>query len=217
MVTRIALNRRGWLGGVAALASAAALPAAVRAMVATPLVPTPRQTAGPFYPDRLPAEHDWDLVRVQGAEAKAMGRVAHVGGRVLSVDGRPIPGALVEIWQCDAQGIYHHPRDRGTGRDPGFQGYGQIRADGDGAYRFRTIRPVAYGGRTPHIHVAVEVPGGPRLVTQMYVAGEPRNDGDFVLSRVPPAQRASVLVAFNDAPEIEPGALAGRFDIVLAG
>ena len=179
------------------------------------LVPTPRQTTGPFYPLTKPLDSDADLVTVAGRPGPAKGTVTHVIGRVLDPGGRPVNDALVEIWQCDALGAYHHPRD-GGGRDPNFQGYGRTDSGDDGAYRFRTIRPVPYPGRTPHIHFAVTAPGFPTLTTQMYVAGEPRNDGDFVLRRIrDPKARASVIVALDPAPTVEDGALLGVFDIVL--
>ena len=73
-------------------------------------------------------------------------------GRVLTVSGKAVPGVRVEIWQCDAKGYYHHPHDRGGRADPRFQGYGRTSTDEQGQYRFRTIRPVAYPGRAPHIH-----------------------------------------------------------------
>ncbi|MGF1663441.1 MAG: response regulator, partial [Kineosporiaceae bacterium] len=105
----------------------------------------------------------------------------------------PVVDSLVDIWQCDALGRYRHPRDPGP-RDEGFQGYGRVRTNGDGAYRFRTIRPVPYPGRTPHIHFAVTVPGGTPWTTQMYVAGEPLNERDFLLAQVrDPAARARLL------------------------
>ena len=86
----------------------------------------------------------------------------------------------------------------------------------DGAYRFRTIRPVPYPGRTPHIHFAVSGPGIETLITQMYVAGEPGNGRDGPLRRVrDPEARARLIVPLVEAPELEPDALAGRFDIVL--
>jgi protocatechuate 3,4-dioxygenase beta subunit len=181
------------------------------------LMPTPRQTTGPFYPTAFPVDSDNDLVSVSGEARKAVGTVTHVSGRVLDPGGREVAGALVEIWQCDVNGVYLHPSDSGRRtRDGGFQGYGRATTDGSGAYRFRTIRPVAYSGRTPHIHFAVAAPGFPRLVTQMYVAGESLNERDMVLQGIrDPAARASVIVALDPAPGIEPGALAGRFDIVL--
>ena len=83
---------------------------------ATSLVLTPRPTEGPFCPAALPADMDNDLVQVRGQAARAMGTILHLEGRVLGVDGRPVEGALVEIWQCDAQGVYDHPRQPGRER-----------------------------------------------------------------------------------------------------
>ncbi len=196
--------------------SVAALGAAAPARAAR-LVRTPRQTAGPFYPDSFPLDSDNDLVQVEGREGRAQGTVAYLSGRVLDDQGRPVAGALVEIWQCDAHGRYHHPRDRGgRGQDPDFQGYGRTVAGDDGGYRFRTIKPVPYPGRTPHIHFAVSGAGLRPLTTQMYVAGHPLNQRDFVLNSIrDPQARASVIVPFVAAPEMEPGAVSATFDIVL--
>ncbi|HEY0837741.1 MAG TPA: protocatechuate 3,4-dioxygenase [Azospirillum sp.] len=204
------ITRRTLLTTAGALAL---LPAPARS---APLVLTPGQTEGPFYPVALPADADSDLVRVQGAAARALGIVTHVGGRVLDRHGRPVPGAAVEIWQCDAQGIYRHPRAPDQQRfDAGFQGYGRTAVDAGGGYAFRTIRPVPYPGRTPHIHVAVIVPGTGRFVTQMYVEGEPLNARDGLLNSIrDPAARRSVIVPLRPSPA-EPGALGGTFDIVL--
>lgn len=181
-------------------------------------VPTPGQTEGPFYPVDLPADMDNDLARVTGQAARALGQVVHVSGRVTDLRGQPKRGALVEIWQCDAKGIYRHPRAPGqAGTDRGFQGYGRMQVDASGAYAFRTIKPVPYPGRTPHIHFAVTVPGQGRLVTQMYVAGEPLNARDGVLAGIrDPRARESVIVAFRPIPQVEEGALGAQFDIVLA-
>ena len=82
------------------------------------LMPTPEQTLGPFYPPELPLDHDNDLVQVTGAATQAIGQVTHVFGRVLDLNGQPIAGAKVEIWQCDANGRYLHPRPAGWGRCP---------------------------------------------------------------------------------------------------
>ena len=144
---------------------------------AADLVATPRQTPGPFYPSKKPLDADSDLVQVVGRPAQATGEIVHVFGQVMDLDGRLLPGTLVEIWQCDALGRYHHPRDQG-GADPNFQGYGHSTADADGGFHFRTIEPVPYGGRTPHIHFAVTDPKGGRLTTQLYFDGDPFNDGD---------------------------------------
>lgn len=211
------IDRRLLLAGAAACAFA---PVVLRNRTASAaLLATPAQTAGPFYPRELPLDRDNDLVRVEGAVAPARGQITHVFGRVVDRDGRPIVGARFEIWQCNAFGRYHHPRDtRDAPLDPGFQGYGEAASAVDGGYRFRTIRPVPYPGRTPHIHFAVTPPGGGRLVTQMYVAGEPGNARDGVYNSIrDPAARAAVTVALNPAPEVEAGALAGRFDLVLGG
>jgi len=180
------------------------------------LIVTPGQTEGPFYPVSFPADMDNDLVRVTGQQAQAMGQVTHIAGRVLNKRGEPVRGAMVEIWQCDARGIYHHPQQAGVQRrDAAFQGYGRIEA-ADGRYSFRTIRPVAYPGRTPHIHFKVHAPGAGRLTTQMYIAGERQNATDGVLNRIRNARaRDSLIVNLEAADGIEPGGLRGTFDIVL--
>jgi protocatechuate 3,4-dioxygenase, beta subunit len=189
-----------------------------RSLVAAELVPTPGQTEGPFYPVELPPDIDNDLVKVTGQAAQALGQVVHLSGRVLDIRGQPKPGSVVEIWQCDANGIYRHPRAAGQGRiDYAFQGYGRTQVDDQGRYRFRTIRPVPYPGRTPHIHFAVHVPGQGRLITQMYIEGEPLNARDGVLNRIRDSQaRRSVIVPLSSRQGSEPGALHGSFDIVVA-
>ncbi len=180
------------------------------------LQPTPRQTAGPFYPVQPPLDDDNDLIQVHGRRGVAQGRITDLSGRVLDLNGRPLRDVRVEIWQCDANGRYHHPRDRGRAMDENFQGFGHSITDGNGRYRFRTIRPVPYPGRTPHIHVAVLVPDTAPFITQLYVRGEPRNAEDFIFNRVPAERREMVLADFvpavSDAAE-----LRAEFGIVLAG
>ncbi len=177
---------------------------------------TPRQSEGPFYPKELPLDHDADLVRVAGSQRPAAGVVTHVYGRVLDPDGVALDAARVEIWQCDANGRYLHPGDRGRRpRDPGFQGFGHTVSDGRGRYRFRTIRPVPYPGRAPHIHFRIVRDGLPELITQMYVAGAPENERDVLLRRVrDPAARAALIVRLVPHADRR-GELEGRFDIVL--
>lgn len=208
-------NRRSVLLRAGVVAAAAAVP---RILSAAELVATPGQTEGPFYPVAFPPDMDNDLVRVTGQAAQALGQVIHVSGRVLDLRGEPRPGSVVEIWQCDANGIYRHPRAAGQGHvDHAFQGYGRTQVDEQGRYRFRTIRPVPYPGRTPHIHFAVHVPGQGRLVTQMYIEGEPLNARDGVLNGIrDPSARRSVIVPLLAGSSPEPGALHGRFDIVVA-
>ena len=184
---------------------------------ATSLVLTPRQTEGPFYPAALPADMDNDLVQVRGQAARAMGTILHLEGRVLGVDGRPVEGALVEIWQCDAQGVYDHPRQPGRERrDSAFQGYGRLLVSADGRYSFRTLKPVAYAGRSPHIHFKVATSTGRMLTSQLYIAGDPGNERDGVFRGIrDPRQRALVEMKLAPAPGLEDGALATSIDIVV--
>ncbi len=207
------LSRRGLLVG----AGAGLLP--LSSAFAADQTPTPRQTEGPFYPTGFPADMDNDLVQVRGQQARAMGVVLHLEGRVIGVDGRPLAGTLVEIWQCDAQGVYDHPRQPGRERrDTAFQGYGRLMADAEGRYSFRTLKPVAYPGRTPHIHLKAATGDGRRLTSQFYVAGEPQNerDGIFRDAARDPRQRARIEMRLAPAPGIESGALAATMDIVIA-
>ena len=204
--------RRQMLLGAGALLAAPRL-----ALAQAPLVVTPGQTEGPFYPVKFPADMDGDLVRVRGQAAHALGKITHVSGRVRDRKGNLVKGATVEIWQCDANGIYDHPGDNGQRkRDTAFQVYGRVQVDGDGRYAFRTIKPVPYPGRTPHIHFKVSAPGVGRLTTQMYVAGEPQNETDGVLRRIRDRQaRDSLIVRLDPGDDLEAGALKGSFDIVL--
>lgn len=188
--------------------------------IASTLPPTPVQTAGPFYPLSFPQDSDSDLLHVAGRSGVAHGVPTKITGRVLDLNGRPIAGARVEIWQCDFDGRYHYVRDGRTDqpRDDDFQGYGATMSDAAGAYKFFTIKPVPYPGRTPHIHFAVSGRGFERLITQMYVAGEPGNGADPVLMGVrDPAARDRMTVTLRSSPEISPDGLTGAFDIVLAG
>ncbi len=207
----VLISRRSLIvvGGAALCTAASPTIAALR---------TPRQSLGPFYPDRLPLDTDNDLVRIAGRGARALGDICHIAGQVMLIDGTPVAGATVEIWQCDANGRYLHSGDgRAVSRDGNFQGYGRFVTGPDGAYRFRTIRPVPYPGRAPHIHFKVGSRSVATLITQMYVAGAPENARDRLLNSVRDrAARARLIVDLQPAPEIEAGARAGRFDIVLA-
>ena len=138
--------------------------------------PTPAQTEGPFYPVALPADSDADLL-VNGTLRYARGQPAWIEGSVSDLDGRPVRGAVVEIWQCDDAGHYHHPGD-GARADRAFQGFGRVTVDSEGRYRFHTIRPVAYGGRAPHVHVKVKLAARDLLTTQLYVQGDAGNERD---------------------------------------
>ena len=154
------------------------------------LTVTPAQTAGPFYPQLKPDDSDMDLTRVRGSQGSAAGEVIEIQGRILSLKGHALGAAVVEIWQADIRGRYHHPGDRSvfSSPDPNFQGYGAVRTRADGGYRFRTVRPAAYRAgllqRTPHIHFRVIDGGNRELVTQMYFPGEPLNAQDIIYSRL---------------------------------
>lgn len=175
--------------------------------------PTPAQMEGPFYPVELPLDRDNDLTRVAGQPRTAHGVVTDLTGAVLDPDGKPIRNARVEIWQCDARGFYHHPHDRGGQADPAFQGFGHTVTDAAGRYRFRTIRPVAYPGRTPHIHAKLLLPGAPEFITQIYIAGEPLNQRDGLFRSISADRRQLVQAAFQPAA----GGQIARFDFVIAG
>ena len=189
----------------------------VPGVFAEQLVLTPRQTEGPFYPTALPLDTDNDLIVVGNGLTPAVGAVTHLTGRLLDGHGAPIPQALIEIWQCDAHGVYLHPgSDGGNRRDAGFQGYGRFLTGSSGEYYFRTIKPVAYPGRTPHIHVKVTRAGTPLLTTQCYIEGEAQNTRDGVLRGIrDEAARRSVIVPFTALPQSTVGELQARFDIVL--
>jgi len=180
-----------------ALTALAALGGAGYAGAAARLL-TPPQSLGPFYPDRLPLDDDSNLVQVRGAPAPAQGEHVEVAGRVTDRSGTPLAGVRVEIWQANAFGRYHHDRDRqDRPRDPGFQGYGQAVTRADGGYRFRTIRPVPYPGRAPHIHFRLTGGGAEPLVTQMYERGRRENRRDGLLNSISdPALRELLLVDF---------------------
>lgn len=177
------------------------------------LEPTPRQTRGPFYPPGPPLDSDNDLVRVDGRTALAAGAITDLAGRVLDPSGEPVDDARIEIWQCDANGRYHHPSASKQGRDPNFQGFGTFTTGGDGRYRFRTIKPVPYPGRPPHIHFRVVAPGMDELVTQMYIAGHPQNADDRIF-RNAGDERHRLAVAFEPGGDADADRRA-RFDIVI--
>lgn len=200
-------SRRRLVIGSAVLLAA---PAVWRSSVAAPgLRPTPSQTEGPFYPVQLPADTDFDLL-AQGGRRYAKGLPAWVEGSVTDLDGRALAGAAVEIWQCDQDGHYHHPGDGGA--DPLFQGFGRVAVGSDGRYRFRTIRPAPYSGRTPHIHVKVRLGTRELLTTQLYVQGDPGNERDMLWRRLRADDRAALTVPF----QADADGLRARFPIVVA-
>lgn len=207
-------NRRLFLG---ALASGAAL-YTTRGLFAEELTRTPAQTEGPFYPDQLPLDQDNDLLIVKDSITPAVGAVTHLTGRILNARGEPIKGALVEIWQVDNNGAYLHTRDpQREKRDRHFQGYGKFETASDGRYRFRTIKPVPYPGRSPHIHFKIKKGGEELLTTQCYVKAEAaRNERDGIYRSIrDPKARENITVAFEPMPGSKAGELRATFDVVL--
>jgi protocatechuate 3,4-dioxygenase beta subunit len=205
-------SRRRTLALLGALAAAAATP--VRAQERVALEATPGDAEGPFYPRRLPPDADADLTRVSGRAGTARGTVLYLTGRVLATDGRPLPQAKVELWQCDALGRYHHVDGDPGERDPDFQGYGVAITDAEGRYAFKTIRPVRYGGRPPHLHFKLAQAAARPLTTQLYPRGESAEGvAGFGLSGR--EARARLEFAMSPATGREPGALAATYDFVL--
>jgi protocatechuate 3,4-dioxygenase, beta subunit len=195
---------------VLAAAATLAAPAVWRSAAAQGTqVPTPAQAEGPFYPVALPADSDADLL-ANGALRYGRGRPAWLEGRVTDTAGRALAGGQIEIWQCDEDGHYHHPGDGGRA-DPAFQGFGRATLAQDGSYRFRTLRPAPYGGRTPHIHVKVKLGTRTLLTTQLYVEGDAGNERDFLWRGLRPEARRLITVPFV----AEGAELRARFPIAV--
>jgi len=206
-------DRRRFLQGCALGAAAFTTPG----LFAEELIATPRLTEGPFYPDKLPLDTDNDLLIVNDSITPAIGQITHLTGKILGPTGQALRNAIIEIWQVDANGAYIHSADSSNGRnDKNFQGYGRFMTDSKGQYYFRTIKPVPYPGRTPHIHVAVSRNGRRILTTQILVNGHPQNDGDMVAHGVrDPLALETILVDFKPLRESKIGELTANFDIVI--
>jgi protocatechuate 3,4-dioxygenase beta subunit len=206
-------DRRRVISWIGALAVAPLLPTPA---LAEDLPPTPRMTEGPFYPRAFPRDSDADLTRVEGRTTVAQGTPLEVAGRVLDRRGAPRAGARVEIWQCDALGQYHHVGAMQSEGDAGFQGFGAVMTDAEGRYAFRTIKPVPYPGRTPHIHFTVIENGRRRITSQMFIEGEAQNERDG-LYRALGREARLVTVKLEEARGAEGASLRGLLDIVLPG
>ena len=188
-------NRRQLLGAVILLPFAP---------LAQALMPTPSGAQGPFYPTASMRfdDVDNDLVKIEGSVREAGGEIVRVTGQLVDTEGEPLAGASVEIWQCDATGRYLHTADRqASERDPGFQGFGRDVTDAQGRFSFRTIKPVPYPGRTPHIHLKVIDQGFELLTTQLYLKDHPENTKDFLFQRMSRSQQQQVSIQFNGSVE----------------
>ena len=169
---------------------------------------TPGQSLGPFYPrndGERPAQTDADLLAFEGTRVLSRGLPIYLTGRVLDRRGQPVAQAAVEIWQCDANAVYHHPAGGAEAeRDPHFQGYGRALTEADGRFHFRTIRPVPYPGRTPHIHVRIAPRGGGTLATQLYLPDEPGNARDFLFRQLSRDEQAALTLTLRATASTHP-------------
>ena len=206
-------NRRRFLGAVALGAAAWTVPGAF----ADELVKTLKQTEGPFYPSKLPLDTDNDLLVINEGITPAVGAITYVSGRILDAKGDPIRNAVVEIWQCDNNGAYLHSKTGNVEkRDKNFQGFGRFVTGSTGEYLFRTIKPVPYPGRAPHIHYKVKRLGKELLTTQCYIDGHPGNEKDGIWKGLKDEKaRKSVTIPFAPLKGSRIGELAARFDLVM--
>jgi protocatechuate 3,4-dioxygenase beta subunit len=185
---------------------------------------TRTEATGPFELWRKLKCGESDLSRTATGK-QAQGALMQVSGRILDEDGRPIPNAIVELWQANAAGRYTHASDnREAPLDPNFLGHGRVRSDENGAYAFLTIKPGAYPvpvedtwWRPPHIHFSVLGPSTlSRLVTQMYFPGDPLNEWDRILNSVgDPAARQRLVAKHLHPAEVGVDHLGFQHDIVL--
>lgn len=193
-----------------------------------PLVMPPQtlsEVTGPVFGHDEVGAAESDLTRQHDGEP--IGERMIVSGRVLDENGRPVAGALVEIWQANAAGRYRHAVDNHDAPlDPNFTGCGRVLTDGEGRYRFKTIKPGAYpwrnhynAWRPAHIHLSLFGQGFiQRLVTQMYFPGDPLLPYDPMFTSVPDEKaRDRLIAAFDWENSVPEHAIAYRFDIVLRG
>jgi protocatechuate 3,4-dioxygenase beta subunit len=191
-----------------------------------PLVSLPEEMhelAGPVFGDETVGELDHDLTRQH--EGEPLGERIVVSGRVLDEDGRAVPGALLEIWQSNAAGRYHHRVDQHPAPlDPNFTGAGRCLTDGEGRYRFVTVKPGSYpwgnhenAWRPAHIHFSIFGRSFlQRLVTQMYFPGDPLFPYDPIFTSVRDPKARELLISTFDLETATPEwALGYRWDIVL--
>ena len=190
-----------------------------RGLFAEELTRTPAQTEGPFYPNKLPLDTDNDLLVINDTITPAVGEVTHLTGKVLDARGNPVRNALVEIWQCDANGVYLHTKDsepKKDKQDKNFQGFGRFVTGKTGEYYFRTIKPVPYPGRTPHIHFKIKQGRKSLLNTQMYIKGHTGNEKDGIWKGTPAGKlRDSITVPFEKVKNSKTGDWSANFVIVL--
>lgn len=214
------VSRRAWLELMLAGGATLATGDLSKLFAQTLRPETPHVILGPFYPLVRPLDRDADLTKVRGRKGQASGQVIHVTGRVFDRNGDPVRKARIELWQANARGRYDHPSDPNTDAplDPNFQGFGVQMTDGDGWYRFKTVKPGPYPSpsgeymRAPHLHFDIQGRVD-RKVTQMMFPGEPLNATDRVYLAVRGGREALIAEV---APAENAGELLMRWDITLA-
>ena len=184
---------------------------------------TPSQTIGPYFAYGLTSEqYGYPLHQIAGGDLTESvsgleGERIRIVGQVFDGHGEPVPDAMIEIWQADAQGRYAHPAD-GRGTNTGFKGFGRMGTGThpDSRFVFETIKPASVDGRqAPHVNVVVFARGLlSHLYTRIYFGDESAaNASDPVLASVPEDRRPTLVAT----PEDENGARVYRFDIHLQG
>jgi protocatechuate 3,4-dioxygenase, alpha subunit len=174
---------------------------------------TTSQTVGPFFKIGLARLYCTDL-----ASPQVPGERITIAGRVLDGDGQAVPDAVLEVWQANSAGKYAHPEDaQQKPIEPPFTGFGRVPTGDDGSFRFTTIKPGSVPGpgatlQAPHLVVSVFMRGLlRRLITRVYFAEDPANTQDFVLARVEPSRRATLMAKKLPAGE------ALEWNVVLQG
>jgi protocatechuate 3,4-dioxygenase, beta subunit len=198
-------RRRFIVAAGAASAATLAWPALAQTRAALPAM-----TDGPFYPSaawrqRVGEDWDADLTLTRRAGKTLVARGEHLGLALVVADsrGRAIDGAEVEIWQCDVLASYRHPRvsEPPERVDEGFQGFGAARSASDGSLSFKTIKPVPYPGRTPHIHVKLRHASFGELTSQLFIAGDAGNARDFLWRSLDAAGQSAAAIRLAAASE----------------
>jgi len=217
----IALSRRRFLelstafGGLVAMGGLSPLSAEDNRIL------TAEQVQGPFYPIHKPLDRDADLTQLRNRRGIAQGQIIHLMGRVVNLQGKPLAGIKLEIWQANVHGRYAHINDTNQAPlDPNFQGYGVQVTDAKGQFRFKTIKPSAYPtgvedwSRPPHIHYYV-TGRHEALTTQMYFPNEPLNAKDPLLQSAGADQSTLIAKVEPAGKDSEPNSLLVTWDIVL--
>ena len=175
---------------------------------------TAESPMGPFFPSGYRGETDADLTHIAGHSARAKGQVIEVVGRVLDLNGNPINGARLDIWQANAAGRYAHPQDPATmPLDPNFQGFASIHTGSDGSWKLTTIKPGSYespiGTRPPHIHMDVQGFTSRNIVQMYFPEDGEANQRDTLYRDLGDAAPTSVAEALGDHRY--------KWDIVMVG